>query len=109
MRGSCGAIRLSGSPCCKRFAFNRRQLFGSIIPSELASWPVKSRSSCWAVGALRSCGRLLRDRLAATRGAMARLTARRTLGRARVSPLNAFGLQNLLAMAGIIPMVRPNI
>ena len=33
---------------------------------------------------------------------MARLTARCTLGHARVSPLNALGLPNLLAMAGII-------
>ena len=49
-------------------------------------------SSAVAVGALKSCGRLLRDRLTATRGAMAWLTARRTLGRARVCPLNALGL-----------------
>ena len=40
---------------------------------------------------------------------MTRLTARRTRGRARVSPFNALGLQNLLAMAGIISMVSPNI
>jgi len=40
---------------------------------------------------------------------MAWLAVRRTLGRARVSPLNALGLQNLLAMAGIISMVNPNI
>ena len=42
-------------------------------------------------------------------GAMTRLTARRTRGRARVFPLNALGLQKLLAMAGIISMVSPNI
>ena len=40
---------------------------------------------------------------------MLRLTARRTRGRAKVSPLNALRLQNLLAMAGIISMVSPNI
>ena len=34
---------------------------------------------------------------------MARLAARCKLGRARVSLLNALGLQNLIAMAGIIP------
>ena len=34
---------------------------------------------------------------------MTRLTARCTLGRARVFPLNALGLPNLLAIAGIIP------
>ena len=63
-----------------------------------------------AVGALKGCGRLLRDRLlAATRGSMAQLIARRTWGRARVSSLNALGLQNLLAIAGIISMVSPNI
>ena len=51
----------------------------------------------------------MRHRLTATRGPMTRMTARRTRGRARVSPLTALGLQNLLAMAGIISMVRPNI
>ena len=61
-----------------------------------------------AVEPPRRDGRLLRRRLAATR-CLARLAARRTLDRARVSPLNALGLQNLLAMAGIILMVRPNI
>ena len=36
---------------------------------------------------------------------MARLTARCTPGCARVSPLNALGLQNSLAMADIIPII----
>ena len=36
----------------------------------------------------------MRHRLTATRCLQARLTARRTLGRARVTPLNALGLQN---------------
>ena len=36
----------------------------------------------------------MRHRLTATRCLQARLTARRTLGRARVTPLDALGLQN---------------
>ena len=36
----------------------------------------------------------MRHRLTATRCLLARLAARRTLGRARVTPLNALGLQN---------------
>ena len=68
---------------------------------------MKSRST--AVGALKSFGRLLRNRLTAASCPMARLAARRTLDRARVSPLNALGLQNLLAMTDIISMVRLNI
>ena len=36
----------------------------------------------------------MRHRLTATRCLQARLTARRTLGRARVTPLGALGLQN---------------
>ena len=56
----------------------------------------------------RKDGRLLRRRLAATR-CLARLAAQRTLGRARVSPLDVLALQNLPATAFIIIQVRPNI
>ena len=66
------------------------------------------RNSCWfhhlmnwsvcralaTVGAPRRDRRLLRCRLTATSCPMARLAARRTLGRARVTRLDALGLQN---------------
>ena len=52
------------------------------------------RRAVAAVGAPRRDGRLLRGRLTATSCPMARLAARRTLGRARVTRLDALGLQN---------------
>ena len=73
-----------------------------------ASHSRSTRNSCWfchlgersvcralaTVGAPRRDRRLLRCRLTATSCPMARLAARRTLGRARVTRLDALGLQN---------------
>ena len=59
--------------------------------TELAGEVEVVRGSCWSS---QEGGRLMRHRLTATRCLQARLTARRTLGRARVTPLGALGLQD---------------
>ena len=68
--------------------FNTRQLLIS------SSHQQTVRRAVAAVGAPRRDGRLLRGRLTATSCPMARLAARRTLGRARVTRLDSLGLQN---------------
>ena len=70
------------------FAFHRRQL---LVPSSHRADREVVRGSCWSS---QEGGRLMRHRLTATRCLQARLTARRTLGHARVTPLDALGLQN---------------
>ena len=94
---------------CELFAFNRRQL---LVPSSHRADREIVRGSCWSSPGSQDGDRLMRHRLAATRCLQARLTARRTLGRARVTPLDALGLQTSCLSRPLSPhgaSVRPNI
>ena len=86
----------------KQFAFNTQKLLGS--SSHRAEREVV-RGSCWSFQEVRPADAPSAGGCEVPNGT----AARRTLGRARVTPLDALGLWNLAATAVIITQVRPNI